>query len=198
MCVWLRVGARTERLGAQSSPVVPPHGFLNTIPYSVHPPHAFTPAMKLQSSQTPHPRHFQYRSSSAPTPLRTRDVCEAWHLRSVLWYSTPRIVFSLLAFILEFIYSTFSPAMSTFANTCFLFSEFNPLLSLPRSVCREWSLMALRNSRRRVRVYILLLLHTATATTCYETTTASICNLNHVAKIFRFETLEISNGAISI
>lgn len=47
VCVWLRVGARTERLGAQSSPVVPPHGFLNTIPYSVHPPHAFTPAMKL-------------------------------------------------------------------------------------------------------------------------------------------------------
>lgn len=121
--MWLRVGARTERLGAQSSPVVPPHGFLNTIPYSVHPPHAFTPAMKLQSSQTPHPRHFQYRPSSAPTPLRTRDVCEAWHLRS---FGTRHL-------------ELYSPSWRSSSNllhifTChiylrqhlFLFAEFNP------------------------------------------------------------------------
>jgi len=65
-----------------------------------------------------------------------------------------------------------SPSWHSFSNlphvfTChvyfrqhlFLFSKFNPLLSLPRSACRERSLMAPRNSWR-IRVYILLLLAT--------------------------------------
>lgn len=133
VCVWLRVGARTERLGAQSSPVVPLHGFLNTIPYSVHPPHAFTPAMKLPDP--PHPQHFQYRPSSAPTPLRTRDVCEAWHLRSVLWYSTPRIVFSLSLssrFILESNPRFHLPCLPSPTSVPF----FPPNL-IPPSACRE-------------------------------------------------------------
>lgn len=73
------------------------HPLLGSSPSCFHPRHE---ALKLPDP-TP-PTHFQYRPSSAPTPLRTRDVCEAWHLRSVLWHSTPRIVFSLLAFILEF------------------------------------------------------------------------------------------------
>jgi len=55
--------------------------------------------------------------------------------------------------------------------------------------------MASRNSRRRVRLHTT----TTTTTTCYETATASICNLNHVAKIFRtFGTFKISNGTIGL
>lgn len=49
---------------------------------------------------TPHPRHFQYRSSSAPTPLRTGNFCEAWPRR---FFATRHLQFYLLLYLRSFL-----------------------------------------------------------------------------------------------
>lgn len=134
VCVWLRVGARTERLGHSRLRLSHPTVSSNHPLLYSNPPHAPTPPMKLQSSQTPHPRHFQYRPSSAPTPLRTRDVCEAWHRRSVLWHSTPRLCSLPLGAHSQFCVSYFHLLRRSSWADLFLFQKFNPA-----SACREAS-----------------------------------------------------------
>lgn len=124
MRVWLRVGARTERLGAQSSLRLSHPTVSSNHPLLYSFPSRPRPVMKLQSSQNPHPRHFQYRRQrQRPCALGT-SVKRGTASRS---FGTQHLELCSPSWrSLAILFHIFIYLLSIFTGACFFFPEFNP------------------------------------------------------------------------